>query len=146
MALDIDDGTGTHMGIINDVLRLMAAGSRASAGRDPRRDLAESAALAERFSGPPTGDALGPDPFLNATRYGRMVQGSGTVRGIEPTGAEYDGVAVYAVDFEIRLPGRDPYRTRYVTILAEAARPNWQPGAMFPIRVDPDDPHAVALG
>lgn len=137
------------MGVVGDLLRLMSAGANSRRPGELRENLAASAALAEQHaagaSTPPMG-SLGADPFANLAAYDRMLRGSGTVRTIEPTGAEYQGTAVYAVTLEVKLEGLEPYPTRYVTILHDAALPGWAPGSAFPVRVDPQDPNAVSLG
>jgi len=50
------------------------------------------------------------------------------------------------VEFDVTLPGADPYRATYKTVIAEAALHGWQPGAVLPVRVSPDDRTAIMLG
>lgn len=42
--------------------------------------------------------------------------------------------------------GRDAYRTTYQTVIADSALSNWQPDAVLPFRVSPENPHSLMLG
>lgn len=140
------------MGVIGDIFRLMRGEVRQSANIDYAANLKHSADLADQFAGADPNQPLGThgaasaNPFTNMTAYGSMLQGSGTVVSLAPTGAEVTGTPVYAVVLDVVVPGRDPYRTTYQTVLAQAALPKWQPGASYPFRVSPTDPHALMLG
>lgn len=136
------------MGVVNDVFRLMRAGFKQSAQTNYAENLRQSADLAEQFSNgiPVTHGAAGANPFANMAAYAGMIQGSGTVRGLRATGQVIAGTSVYLVDFEITLPDRASYQAQYQTVIAQAALPNWQPGAMYPLRVSPEDQNAIMLG
>ncbi|WP_141396678.1 hypothetical protein [Microbacterium gorillae] len=86
------------------------------------------------------------NPFANMAAYGRGTPASGTVISLAPTGATIADVPVYAVELSVAIDGREPYRSRYETVIAAGALHNWQPGAVLPFRVAPDDPHALMLG
>lgn len=140
------------MGVFGDVFRLMKAGAKESMNTDYAANLKQSADLAEQFGGSAPNQPLGShgaataNPSANMTAYANMLQGSGTVVSLAPTGGDVTGTPVYAVELDITVPGQETYRTSYQTVIAQAALPNWQPGAMFPFRVSPTDPHALMLG
>lgn len=140
------------MGVFSDLGRLMKAGFRQSMETDYAENLRLSADLAEQFVGQrpdqPTGThgAATPNPLTNMAKYGQMIRGSGTVLTVTPTEKVIADTPVYEVRMEIVLPGRAPYPTVYRTVIAQAALPGWQPGAMFPVRVGPEDLHSVMLG
>ncbi|MGK9147435.1 hypothetical protein KXS11_07415 [Plantibacter flavus] len=140
------------MGVFGDVFRLMKAGTKQTANTDLAANLRQSADLAEQFGGAAPNTPLGThgaaaaNPFTNLAAYANMLQGSGTVVSLAPTGGDVAGTPVYAVELDVTVPGREPYRTRYQTVIAQAALPGWQPGAMFPFRVSPTDPHSLMLG
>ena len=86
------------------------------------------------------------NPFANMSMFQSMIQGNGRVLAITDSGSRLDDTMIYDVDMEITLPGREPYPSVYRTVIALSALPNWQPGALFPMRVSPDDPHSMMLG
>ena len=140
------------MGVFRDLFRLTKAGLEQTARTDYVGNLRQSADLAEQFAGVQPGDVSGThgaataNPFLNLSMYGSMTRGSGRVVSLADSGKRIGDEVIYAVELDITLPGAEPYRTTYKTVIAEAALHGWQPGAMFPVRVSPDDPNAVMLG
>ncbi|MGD8167102.1 hypothetical protein ACEXOS_007735 [Herbiconiux sp. P16] len=140
------------MGVFNDLWRLTKAGVAQTARTDYAENLRQSADLAEQFAGKDPNAPLGThgaataNPFTNLSMFASMIQGSGTVVALHDTGGRIGLDAIYAVDLDITLPGAEPYRTVYKTVIAQAALPNWQPGAMYPFRVSPTDRDAVMLG
>jgi hypothetical protein len=136
------------MSVIRDVLRLMKAGLEQSAHTDYAENLRLSADLAEQYTQgfPATHGAAGANPFTNMAAMDTWVRGSGRVIGLTPTGQVVAGTAVYAVDFEVTVEGRTPYRATYQTVIAPAALHNWQPDALLPVRVDPANPQVLMLG
>ncbi|MFC6354528.1 hypothetical protein [Luethyella okanaganae] len=140
------------MGVFRDLFRLGKAGLQQTANMDYAENLRQSADLAEQFAGVKPGEAPGThgaataNPFLNMMMYGSMIQGSGRVVTVSDTGKRVAGTTVYAVELDVTLPDRQTYRTVYQTVIAEAALSGWQPGAVYPFRVSPDDPDALMLG
>lgn len=138
------------MGIFGDIGRLMKAGFEQTMNTDYAANLRQSADLAEQTmeaqrSGGTHGAAQA-NPFVNMSMFQSMIQGNGRVLGLSDSGSRLDDNVIYNVDMEITLPDREPYPTVYRTVIALSALPNWQPGALFPMRVSPDDPHSVMLG
>lgn len=140
------------MGIFKDIGRLMKAGAAQSAQTDYAANLKASADLAEQYAGLDPNAPLGThgaaaaNPFANMAAYAAMLQGSGTVLSLSPTGTDVTGVPVYAVELELTLDGQQPYRTTYQTVIAAGALHNWQVGAVLPFRVSREDPHSLMLG
>ncbi|MFF1573172.1 hypothetical protein ACFVWR_10520 [Leifsonia sp. NPDC058292] len=140
------------MGVFRDVFRLMKAGAKQTATTDYAANLKMSADLAEQFAGTDPNAPLGShgmsaaNPFANMAAYATMAQGSGTVVAIEPTATDVAGTPVYRVHLDLKLEGRDAYRTVYQTVIADSALSNWQPGSVLPFRVSPSDPNALMLG
>lgn len=140
------------MGVFRDIGRLMKAGIAESSRIDYAEALRQSADLAEQLAGTDprapqgTHGAASADPFANMSAYASMTPASGTVLSLAPTGAEVTGTPVYAVELEVTIDGRPPYRTGYQTVIAAGALHNWQPGSVLPFRVSPNDPHSLMLG
>lgn len=151
------------MSVIRDLLRLLRVTRELPPLPSMRETIRQSADIAEQWgrvaeafadpraaaapagSGGPYGAATA-DPFANLAFSQTGLQASGTVIGCTPEGSAVDGLTVYAVLLEVRIEGREPYRATYRTVIAEAARHNWRPGAVLPFRVSPDDPEALLLG
>lgn len=140
------------MGVFKDIGRLMKAGVEESARIDYAEALRQSADLAEQHAGTDpstprgTHGAASADPFANMAAYASMTPAAGTVVSLAPTGAEMADTPVYAVELEVLIDGRPPYRTSYQTVIAAGALQNWQPGKVLPFRVSPNDPHSLMLG
>ncbi|PJJ65563.1 hypothetical protein [Compostimonas suwonensis] len=140
------------MGVFHDLFRLGRAGVKQSLDTDYAANLKQSADLAEQFAGLQPGEvpagygAPTANPFDNLRMHAGMIQGSGTVVALADNGTKLGDTTVYAVDLDITLPGQQPYRTVYTTVIAQSALPNWQPGSMITLRVSPTDPHSVMLG
>lgn len=135
------------MGIFNDLFRLSKAGVKQSLNTDYAANLRQSADLAEQATTRgATHGAAQANPFANMSMFQSMVQGNGRVLAVTDSGSRLDDTVIYDVDMEITLPGREPYPSVYRTVIALSALPNWQPGALFPMRVSPDDPHSLMLG
>ncbi|NYE96194.1 hypothetical protein FHU41_002444 [Psychromicrobium silvestre] len=135
------------MGVLRDFFRLADAGMRQRERTDWRENLRQSADLAEQFSNTPEAYGVSEaNPFKNLTLYASMIQGNGTVISLNQTSQAPDGTPIYTVELELRFPNQAPYRSNYRTMIALSALPGWQPGAMFPFRVSPDDPNALMLG
>lgn len=140
------------MGVFRDLFRLTKAGYTQTVNTDYRENLRQSADLAEQFAGlgpnavTGTHGAAVANPFTNMAAHGQMIQGSGTVVSLTDTGKRIGDTVVYAVQLDVTLPGESAYRTVYQTVIAEGALHNWQPGAVLPVRVSPNDRNSVMLG
>lgn len=135
------------MGIFKDIFRLSKAGVQQSLNTDYAANLRYSADLAEQSTTRgATHGAAGANPFSNLAMFNSMVQGNGRVLAVRDSGSRLDDTVIYDVDMEITVPGQPPYPAVYRTVIAVSALPNWQPGALFPMRVSPDDPQSLMLG
>ena len=135
------------MGVFKDIFRLSKAGIQQSLETDYVGNLRRSADLAEQATTRgPTHGAAGANPFTNLAMFNSMIQGNGRVLALRDSGSRLEDTVIYDVDMEITLPGQAPYPAVYRTVIALSALPNWQPGALFPMRVSPDDPQSMMLG
>lgn len=140
------------MSIFSDFRRLMRAGRKTRPPMDFAEAIHESANLAEAWSGfdwnQPVGThgAMAANPFSNLQFMQEAIPAQGIVQSLAPTEKCLGEVPVYRVELEVRIDGREPYASHYDTVIGAAALPMWQPGASFPFRVSPDDPHALMLG
>lgn len=135
------------MGILNDIFRLGKAGVKQSLNTDYAANLRQSADLAEQATTRgATHGAAGANPFANLAMFNSMIQGNGRVLAVRDSGSRLDDAVIYDVDMEITVPGQAPYPAVYRTVIALSALPNWQPGALFPMRVSADDPQSIMLG
>ena len=130
----------------------MKAGFDQMGKTDYLGNLHQSANLAEQWAGadpnlpPNTHGAATANPFANLAAMQAGTPASGTVVAVTPTGQEVAGTPVYAVELDVRIDGQETYRTTYQTVIAAGALANWQPGAVYPFKVSPTDPHALMLG
>lgn len=135
------------MGILNDIFRMGKAGVKQSLNTDYAANLRQSADLAEQATTRgATHGAAGANPFANLAMFNSMIQGNGRVLAVRDSGSRLDDAVIYDVDMEITVPGQAPYPAVYRTVIALSALPNWQPGALFPMRVSADDPQSIMLG
>jgi hypothetical protein len=138
--------------MLRDIWRLVRVGIRQTTATDYAEALRQSADLAEMWAGVNGSQPLGThgaataNPFANLAFLQGAVPAAGTVISLAPTGQHLGEVPIYAVELEMRMDGREPYRTTYRTVIGAGALPNWQPGRMLTFRVSPDDPHAIMLG
>ena len=70
----------------------------------------------------------------------------GTVKSITDTGQQIQGSPVMEVVLSVQVPGQEPYDVTHKQVIALQAMGNWQPGAIFPVRVDPNEPRSVIIG
>lgn len=68
--------------------------------------------------------------------------GTGTVTGLELTRGEIPKGRIW---LNVALPGRPVYQATVTETVSQTAMPRYQPGCVFPVRVDPDDLAAVTI-
>jgi hypothetical protein len=78
--------------------------------------------------------------------YTAGVPGSATVVALRDTGAEINGAPVMDIDLTVTVPGREPYPVTHRQIVALAALANFQPGRVWPVKVDQQDPTKLVIG
>ncbi|MBN2848655.1 MAG: hypothetical protein JXP72_09460 [Coriobacteriia bacterium] len=72
--------------------------------------------------------------------------GQGTIKAIRDTGVQVNYQPQFEIDLDIVVPDRDPYTTTITQVVAMSVLPQFQPGAVMPVRVDPDDKNVVMIG
>jgi hypothetical protein len=82
----------------------------------------------------------------SAGAYAQGLQGNATVNAINDTGTMINNAPVVELDLTVAVPGREPYQVKHRQLLALSAIPNFQPGRMFPVHVDQQDPTKLMIG
>lgn len=140
------------MGLLRDIGRLMRAGAEQTVRTDYAEKIRQSADLADQWAGydpdQPTGThgMSAANPFANMAAYSSMTPAAGTVVSYAPTGSHLDETPIYAVELDVLIDGKEPYRATYQTVIAAGALANWQPGKVLPFRVSTTDPQSLMLG
>ena len=78
--------------------------------------------------------------------YATGLAGNATVNSISDTGMMVNNAPVMEMDLTVNVPGRQPYSVKHRQLVALSAIPNFQPGKMFPVHVDHQDPTKLVLG
>ena len=78
--------------------------------------------------------------------YANGVAGNATVTAISDTGTMVNNAPVMELDLTVAVPGREPYSVKHRQLVALSAIPNFQPGKMFPVHVDQQDPTKLVIG
>ena len=81
-----------------------------------------------------------------AAGYGSGVAGNATVDSINDTGMLINHAPVMEMELTVNVPGREPYQVKHRQLVALSAIPNFQPGKMFPVHVDHQDPTKLVIG
>src|SRR4051794_40046766 len=81
-----------------------------------------------------------------AGTYATGLAGSATVTTLSDTGTMVNNAPVMEMDLTVTVPGRDPYAVKHRQLVAFAAMGNFQPGSMFPVHVDQQDPSKLVIG
>ena len=74
------------------------------------------------------------------------IAGNATVNAINDTGQMINNAPVMELDLTVNIPGREPYQVKHRQLLALAVIPNYQPGKMFQVHVDQQDPTKLTIG
>ena len=82
-------------------------------------------------------------------RAGRLqahgVPARARVLSVTPTGTQVNDTPQMNLDLEVHLAGKSPYQARARSFVPITSLPMLVPGAHVAVRVDPQDPTAVAL-
>ena len=81
-----------------------------------------------------------------AGAYANGAAGSATVNAISDTGTMVNNAPVMELDLTVNVPGREPYQVKHRQLVALSAIPNFQPGKIFPVHVDNQDPSKIVIG
>lgn len=74
------------------------------------------------------------------------VVGQGTIKAIRDTGVQVNYQPQFEIDLDVAIPDRETYQATLTQVVALAVLPQFQPGAVMPVRVDPDDPNVLMIG
>lgn len=74
------------------------------------------------------------------------IVGQGTIKQLRDTGVQVNMQPQFEIDLDVVIPGKDPYPVTITRVVQLSALPMYQPGAVFPVKVDPDDPMVVIIG
>jgi hypothetical protein len=81
-----------------------------------------------------------------AGTYANGLAGNATVTAINDTGTLVNNAPVMELDLMVTVSGREPYPVKHRQLVALSAIPNFQPGKMFPVHVDQNDPNRIVIG
>jgi hypothetical protein len=73
------------------------------------------------------------------------VSGEATIVQIRQTGVMVNHQPQAALTLDVRVPGWEPYQVEAKMVIPIVNVPQFQPGAVVPVKVDPDDHSKVAL-
>lgn len=90
--------------------------------------------------------SLSANPMANMAAMAQGIQGNATVKGTTDTGQKLGDAPILDVELEVQIPGEEPYAVTHRQAIALAAMGNWQPGKVWPVRVDPGDRSKVIVG
>ena len=84
--------------------------------------------------------------MAGAAVYSQGVAGSATVNALNDTGTMVNNAPIMELDLTVTVPGREPYQVKHRQLVAFAAMGNFQPGKVFPVHVDQQDPTKIVIG
>lgn len=71
--------------------------------------------------------------------------GEATILGVQQTGMYVNNQPQAKLTLEVRVPGWEAYQAETKMIIPMVNIPQFQPGAVFPVKVDPNDRNKVVL-
>ena len=84
--------------------------------------------------------------MAGAAVYSQGIAGSATVNALNDTGTMVNNAPIMELDLTVTVPGREPYQVKHRQLVAFAAMGNFQPGKVFPVHVDQQDPTKIVIG
>jgi hypothetical protein len=84
--------------------------------------------------------------MAGAAVYSQGIAGSATVTALNDTGTMVNNAPIMELDLTVTVPGREPYEVKHRQLVAFAAMGNFQPGKVFPVHVDQQDPTKIVIG
>jgi hypothetical protein len=86
------------------------------------------------------------DPMAFQNTYMTGTPGTATVNAISDTQTMINNAPVCELDLTVTVPGKEPYAVKHRQLIAHSALARFQPGAMFSVRVDANDPSKLVIG
>ena len=74
------------------------------------------------------------------------IAGQGVITALRDTGVQVNMQPQFQIDLTVTVPGKDPYPVTITRVVQMSAIAMYQPGAVFPVKVDPDDPAVAIIG
>jgi len=71
--------------------------------------------------------------------------GEAKILKVWQTGTYINNQPQVGLHLEVTIPGRSPYETEIKMVIPMINIPQFQPGAVFPVKVDPNNPNKVVL-
>lgn len=71
------------------------------------------------------------------------IKGEATILNVWDTGVRFGNAYQMGMQVEVRVPGREPYQTQTRASVPIVNIPQFQPGAVIPVKVHPTDPSKV---
>src|SRR5688572_15195571 len=72
-------------------------------------------------------------------------EGTATITAVRRTGAYVDVDPEIEMDLRVTVDGMSPYTTTHRQVVSTAAGPQFQRGAIIPVKVDPADPTSLIV-
>ena len=72
-------------------------------------------------------------------------QGTATVAALRDTGVTVNDNPQVELELDVTVEGTPVYRVTHRQIISRLAVGGFQPGAIVPVRVDPQDPHSLII-
>lgn len=74
------------------------------------------------------------------------IVGQGVISALRDTGVQVNMQPQFEIDLTVTVPDKEPYPVTIKRVVQMSAIPMYQPGAVFPVKVDPDDPSIAIIG
>lgn len=73
------------------------------------------------------------------------IAGEATILSVRQTGVQVNDQPQVAFELEVRVPGRSPYQAQTKAVIPIINVPQFQPGNVIPVKVDPNKPDQVVF-
>ena len=73
------------------------------------------------------------------------IAGEATIISVRQTGVQVNDQPQVAFELEVRIPGRSPYQAQTKAVIPIINVPQFQPGNVIPVKVDPNKPEKVVF-
>lgn len=74
------------------------------------------------------------------------IQGQAKIEELRDTGMTVNQMPQVEMDLEVSVEGKEPYKVTHKQVIAQSSLGSLQPGAMVPVKVDPNDPSSLMVG
>ncbi len=74
------------------------------------------------------------------------IAGTGVIKELRDTGMQVNYQPQFDIDLVVTIEGREPYDATIRQVVAMSVLPQFQPGAVMPVHVDPADTSSLMIG